>query len=885
MSPGAADHGRTMQTPVVSTPARGNSAPRPRLGRHFLLSEAGAAPGLVRYLSTAVELAEGAKTSWVTVTRTGSFTDPRYGRFEITPRMLAQMVANFDAGTAGQDVFIDVNHNPGAGAAAKVLRLAVEGTKLRALLEWTPYGIEAVRQRGFRYLSAEFNEAWRDNEKGDAHGCVLLGAGLTTRPVIKNLDTVQLSERTDGKADYRLAVHPNLIKSLESNVMNPIEQLRAKLLSQGLTEAQIKPLIDAFTTQLAAAGDDQAKQLSLVTTYETVGATLAAEVKRVGSPASITLSMPGLSAADVNAAVAKALSERDAAAAAEAATLAAKHKLLSDTIMADTALPEERRKLLAEEAQGMVNVQLSDDNVRAIGAMMLRHAAQASAAAQLATLGFRPASGSVHLSVESNEIKGLQAQIDKRLGFDRMPESQRFERTGGKLLEANKLLAEEALKKFDHDHGLQLMGEHKLLSGGVTGMGDISVPIVYERTVLREMLYQLVGTSLCDSGTYTFSNVVNIPYSYRDTTGASAADARTYEMQGIKRGGLIQTMDEARPIPQKLAYQISNETRYLLSASAMDFDAVAENTRNIIRMIAEDTDRLIHNELLNATDEAGVLAFNETLTAQVNGANGVFVLTAFPVVRPRRIYDLKGNQIGNTLNPLVVTLGGTARNEYQPGLGAGTYYVMDYNMGELRFVDQTGAPVIPNNGTALTVTGSRTTNAAKVDLYPGTATPTQAQTAAVYDALLLLIGGRKVVIENDRFYNANLLLMSGAVDNSLGQATTFQANSSRPGTGLNPDGSVGVVKGIPAFNTKAPALNQGDVRVLVGERANTRFRMIKPFSMQPQPDQSKNANGLFIGAQENYGDQYIAVHTPTMRKNAMTSLVLFNSVARVPRVS
>jgi len=41
-------------------------------------------------------LEEGKKTSWVTVTRTGTFSDPRYGQFEISRHMLGQIVENFD---------------------------------------------------------------------------------------------------------------------------------------------------------------------------------------------------------------------------------------------------------------------------------------------------------------------------------------------------------------------------------------------------------------------------------------------------------------------------------------------------------------------------------------------------------------------------------------------------------------------------------------------------------------------------------------------------------------------------------------------------------------------------------------------------------------------
>lgn len=71
--------------------------------RHFLLAAEDGAPGRVRLLGQAVQLAEGATQSWVTLTRTGSFTDPRYGEFAITPDMLGQMVSNFDARVLGNE--------------------------------------------------------------------------------------------------------------------------------------------------------------------------------------------------------------------------------------------------------------------------------------------------------------------------------------------------------------------------------------------------------------------------------------------------------------------------------------------------------------------------------------------------------------------------------------------------------------------------------------------------------------------------------------------------------------------------------------------------------------------------------------------------------------
>jgi hypothetical protein len=326
--------------------------------------------------------------------------------------------------------------------------------------------------------------------------------------------------------------------------------------------------------------------------------------------------------------------------------------------------------------------------------------------------------------------------------------------------------------------------------------------------------------------------------------------------------------------------RIGNEMRYLLGGAPIDFDPLAENTRNIIRIVSEDTDRLIQNEVLNASDEALVATGSATLTSQVNGTNNIFVLPNFPVVRPRAVFDLKGAQIGNTVNPVTITLGGTPITEWRAGVASGTYWVMDYNLGELRIVNQAGTLQTPANATALVVTAyTWTLNVAKSNLDVGSST-----VADVWDAILTQIGSRKVVIENDRYYMANTLLMSGAIDNAMGQAKTFQANSSRPGTGLTADGSVGTVKGITAFNTRAPGLNTGDARIVVGERGNTRFRMMRAFQMK-EMSEAKDASGFFIGAQEGYGEQFVVCMTPTQRKNANTSLVLYSATARVARAA
>ncbi len=947
------------------------------LGRHFLLSDNGGAPGRVRFLSQAIELAEGQKQTWVTVTRTGDFSDPRYGAFSITPVMLAQMVSNFDKRVAGQDIFVDVAHKHSDGAAARVLKLAVEAGKLRALVEWTPFGVDAVQNRGFRYFSAEFHENWTDNEQGAAHGAVLLGAALTIRPVIKHLEPVQLATPDlddDHAAPARYLISQNLLKQLTDTDMNKyLKLLSVALATLGFTDVTGKPFTDLLTLQLASLNDDDTKCLAAVEGVKSAAMQLADQTKKdrelllgeslagfmnrrieklatgsktrqdvigaMGSAAGIdpgtvnqilngSIDCPpierlaGFAKAlgvsedqirslaekdgckypkqtseqdqgeitmnkdDVKKMLSEALSARDTALATASTTLAAKHKLLSDTIAeGDKTLTPEGVKKFAEDYAPMVLAETSDAQVLHLAALAVKQAQALGAATKLAGLGYNPASGSVHISVDSgNSIKALQATIDQRLGFVET-DARRFDRTGGTLLAANKAFAEKALEQFDAENGHKLDREHKALAAGTGTISDVAVPVIAERTVLREALYNLNSLNFVNVGTAPFANVITIPYSFRDTTAAGMSALRRYEAQAIRRAGVVQTSEEARPIPQKLAFLISSELQLLMGASVIDFDPISENIRNIVRIVGEDTEAINMNEIVNAADEFSVTTITDTLTAQAQGTNTVFVTTKFPVVRPRKVFDLKGVQQGATVNPIVVTLGGSVKAEYLlpadgSALGVGTYYTMDYNMGELRFVTEAGVSVVPANLTTLTVAYSYSNNRTtfNTDAVGGELI------GGLYDRLLIAIGNRKVVVGTDRFYNPNMVLMSNAIDNALSQATSFTANGARNGTGLNADGSVGITKGMSTFNPTAPGLQLADTRIMVGERGNTRFRMVKPFAMNPI-EQARDSTGKFTDQRESFGTQFVVSHTPTQIKGSVSSIILFSTAGRVARVA
>lgn len=853
-----------------------------RGSRHFRLSESGSGGRTIRFVSglpkaLSESLTGDAPKSWVTVTRTGTFFDRRYGQFEITRAMLAEMVANFDANTYGQEIFFDVSHEPDKGASAKLIKLAIEGDRLRALVEWTKYGVEAVKERGFRYLSAEFDENWQDNEKRATHGCVLLGAGLTIRPVIKHLDPISLSEQNDSDT-AAILLHPTLLSELMNEVKNTmnkhLEELKKQLAAKGLSEAAITAAVKLAEQAMTGMTDDGA--------MKTLCDAFAANAKQLSeSGGATTIQVNGLSAADVNAAVAKALAEQQTAAKTLAEQGASRRKLLADTV--GEKVKDAEVVLQTCKPFDSLVATLSEDQVKALAGEVIALAEPLAAQKQLASMGFGNFRGNAIISVDSsNQIKALQEAVDKRLGLSSKPAIQRFSLSNGVEVPEGKMLAEKVLAAFDAEHGQQMHVEHKMLAGGDGIMSDVAVPSIFERTVIREVLYQMVGMALVNSDTAPYSQSVFIPYSYRDTTAAGKNDTRTYEGQPVKRAGVKQTGDTAYPIPQKLAFEISDELRYLTGNGQISFDILAENAANAIRIVGEDTERLIWNEQVNASDEYAVTAIaNEALTG-VNGTNKVFVLANFPVVKPRKIFDLQGNQIGNTLNPVTFTYNGAACYEYD-GSGtqsAGTYFSLDYNLGEVRFVNQLGAIVTPTNALAIVATAySTSTNVYKWDTDLG-----GVKVKERYADLLYRIGLRKSLLEDQRSYPASQMLMSGTLMTALEQAEDFAANYARNGTVLDQNGNLGAVKGIPGFKSYAPGLQLGDNRIVIGQRGLTRFRMLKPWQLG-QLENQRDANGRFTGKKEAYGDQFIALHTPAPLKAGFTSIALYSATARVNRAA
>jgi len=669
------------------------------------------------------------------------------------------------------------------------------------------------------------------------------------------------------------------------NLTAIIAALGAALGAYTLSEPMIKQLLDTFETVAKTLGEDELAVQALKSQFEETGKKLSEQVAAGNTDISLTIAPAAaktLSADDVTA----MLVQRDK-------DIAAASKKLSDdkntniTLFNSILDESEGFKTLSEpvmaklkSAQDLITAGMDEAQVKSLAQHQLSMADSMAVSADLSNLGYS-VQGSPRISVDdSNSIKQLQEAVDKRLGLHDMSDARRYANTGGALQPENKALVAKALAMYDAEHGADLHREHKMLAGGDGVVSDVAVPAIFERSVIREALSALVGLQFVDSGTLPFASSALIPYSYRDQTAAGRKNTRVYEGGSINRGGVVQTSETAYPIPQKLAFEVSDELRHLTGSGILNWEAVAENQRNATRIIQEDMEHMIFNEILRSSDEYGAVAVAaEDIGARTDNALTTFVLAHFPVVRPRTIFDLQGNAVGATINPLVVTYNAVAIDEYD-GTGeqtAGDYYSLDYNLAEITIVDETGAVQTPAGAATLLVDYSYVSNMYAFNTDLGGAKPKEH-----WDTFLYRYGLRKSEIEDARYHMANFGLMSGTTMNQIEQAEQFGANHKRPGTDLQLDGNLGRVKDVANFKTKAPGLWMGDQRIVIGERGQTRLRMMKPWSMGELENQ-RDANGRFTGKKEAYGDQFLVLHTPTQLKRANTSMVLFSGSGRVDR--
>ena len=162
------------------------------------------------------------------VVPTGKWNHPYYGEFEITPKMISQMCASFKEGirkdipiTPGHDNGMSGGELPAVGWFKELIDKGVNG--LYAWVEWTAEGEKLLREKAFKYFSAEISWNYFDPELDLKRDVLLVGGALTNKPFFKQLDVdpaMGFSEKDKEKITFSFEVKEIINQFNETNIMD-----------------------------------------------------------------------------------------------------------------------------------------------------------------------------------------------------------------------------------------------------------------------------------------------------------------------------------------------------------------------------------------------------------------------------------------------------------------------------------------------------------------------------------------------------------------------------------------------------------------------------------------------------------------------------------------
>lgn len=418
-----------------------------------------------------------------------------------------------------------------------------------------------------------------------------------------------------------------------------------------------------------------------------------------------------------------------------------------------------------------------------------------------------------------------------------------------------------------------------LADGGPTAISNLTSAAGFAREVYE--------ASLCDFRVMNLVRVLTTPTAKIATgvpyevikKGNIANDGIVYEGREIQRTSIEQRMDTAYVNKMALALLISNEFLLFSENNLLKWDGFARAVDSNSRVVRELLGKRIINEHQRAADAFGAVEQTESIATQLDGSHSLLKVANWPIVRPKQERDLQGSAIGDPECPISVVLNNAPVAEFD-GSGdqtAGIYWrVENFNLGFLRFVDQTGEAVTPTATTASSITYWQSTNCSKFDLkLPGG--------VAVEDhlnGLLRAIGARKAVMSTDRFILPDFALMSPVLNDILSNARQFVVSESKPGTGLSLEGDLLTVKAIPCFATNATCDFRDD-RILIGATDTLSYVVVKPLSTNGSVIElfdpvSRTPNGL----KAVYVEEYSVIHIPKPLRNRLTSVIVYDSDAR-----
>ena len=193
----------------------------------------------------------------ITATKNGK---PAELTVDVSAKTAEQLQQSFDNITAGdkEQVFIEFNHDDGqASGWVTGFYWAGENPEtggVRAKVEWSKAGEEALQGRNFRKFSPTFTL----NSKGEIEGTTLNAGGLVNRPAFKDITPIVASEGDYQKTDSNMA--EIIEKEKKEEVLSEGDPKKKDEISAQEKLAEVKKENETLKAKIKALEEDKKKE-------------------------------------------------------------------------------------------------------------------------------------------------------------------------------------------------------------------------------------------------------------------------------------------------------------------------------------------------------------------------------------------------------------------------------------------------------------------------------------------------------------------------------------------------------------------------------------------------------------------------------------------------
>lgn len=191
---------------------------------------------------------------WIHALGLGNFKHPVYGDIDITSERVKNFVESVKNKVRGVDPSINYQHNGDGEAAGWIKDADKRDNGLWLFVEFTGSAITKLKEKAYKYFSAEYHDEWQD-ASGKLHKDVVFGGALTNRPFMKNLVPINLSE---GTVDFAF----ELIEAITGNDKDKLKGGGTMPLSDEEIEKIANKLSEKFGGNLPTPPNPEIKSLA-----------------------------------------------------------------------------------------------------------------------------------------------------------------------------------------------------------------------------------------------------------------------------------------------------------------------------------------------------------------------------------------------------------------------------------------------------------------------------------------------------------------------------------------------------------------------------------------------------------------------------------------------